>query len=138
MEGCLMPETDVPNDQSALPGMDVGTEQPWVLTIECDGLTYTVVIDAMTKADAAETFNAEFEEYEVGVEDGDFEWDHETVWARSQADAEEIALERDREYMRTYQAPCLGNRATVVSTEPFDAVDGSKVRRAKSEADLVA
>jgi hypothetical protein len=125
-------------DQAALPGLEIGTERAWILTVECDGLTYTVLIEAMTKVEAAETFREEFDEYEVGVEDDDFDWDDEIVWARSREDAEEIALERDRDYMRTYQAPCLGNTATVREVEPADTVDGSDVRQAKRDVKVVA
>lgn len=124
--------------QAALPGLEPGTTDEWIVTVTDGGLEYTVLIEAMTRREARETFSEEFYCFEVGVEDEDFDFDHEVVYARSQEDAEKIALSREREYMRTYQAPNLGQDADVLSVDRPSQVHGRIKRRTKRDAEAIA
>lgn len=130
-----MPNKPAP-DQDGLPGLDVVTERKWIVTVRDHGLARKVLVNALSKREARETFLDEFDLYEIGVEDDEFDWDHEVVYARSADDAERIALARDRDYMRTYDTVCLGV-GEVVAVDRADAVDGWKERRAQREAELV-
>jgi len=124
--------------QFALPGMELGTPSDWILTIKEHGITYNVLVEAMTKKEATRIFQSEFALYEMSVEDEDFDWDSELVWARSLEDAEQIALDRKHEYMNVTDSWSCGNNSTVISVDPKENVDGWKVRRAKRERKLVA
>lgn len=125
------------SQQGALPGLEPGEPDEWVVTVTDGGLEYTVLIEAMTRRQAREDFEEEFYCFEVGVEDDEFDFDHEVVYARSQDDAEEIALARDRDYMRTYQAPNLGQDADVLSVDRSSEVNGREERRAKRDAEAI-
>ncbi|WP_440767590.1 hypothetical protein [Natronorubrum sp. DTA7] len=123
--------------QGALPGLEPGEPEQWIITAIDAGLEYHILVEAMSRTEARETFESEFEMYELGVEDDEFDWDHETVFARSQDNAEAIVLERDRDYMRVYDWSCLGNTADIESVDRADDVDGWKKRRATSDAEVV-
>jgi hypothetical protein len=133
--------------QSPLPGTELGTEREWIVTFEDCGLEDMVLVEAMTRREARETFNEEFELFDIGVhidpdafgvDDDDDDWTWENIYARSRSDAKEIALQRDRKYQSVYEVSDLGNTATVTSVDRFEDVDGWKPSRAKREAEVVA
>ncbi|SIS06108.1 hypothetical protein [Natronorubrum daqingense] len=130
-----MPETEC--EQAPLPGLEPGKPTEWLVTVTDAGLEYAVLVEAMSRNEARETFKSEFEMFELGVEDDEFDWDHETVFARTEENAEQIALAREREYMRVYDSSNLGNTATVEAVVEASEADGWATRRARREADEV-
>lgn len=127
--------------QTALPGLDEPDAKPFVVSVTDRGagmIDYHVLIEAMTRSEAEEIFNEEFQLYEVGVYDEDWEWEHEGCFARSNGHAKRITLARDRDYMKVYEVSPLGNDARVDSIEPLEDVENTRhVRQAKSEANKV-
>ena len=127
-------------DQRTLAGdaldEDAG-QREFVFTVEDAGLTYAVVVPGESYADAERRFEDECDFYEVSVEDHDFEWDHEAVWATSEENAREIALERDRDWARVTEAPNLGNDADVTDVTPLSKASGIRVRKAVRDAKVV-
>ncbi|ELY37738.1 hypothetical protein [Natronorubrum tibetense] len=67
--------------QGALPGFEPGEPKQWIITAMETGLEYHILVEAMSRTEARETFESEFEMCELGVEDDEFDHNHESLFA---------------------------------------------------------
>lgn len=132
--------------QTPLPGMEKGEPTEYLLTVEDAGLEYAVIVEAMTKQEARDTFDEEYTFFELGiyidpdafgVDEDDDDWTHEALFARTAENAREIALNREQKYIEVYDTEPLPSDTTIVSVDPVESITGSRVRQAKRDVEVV-